>query len=135
MPRTSWLSSLSPVAGFLLDVRDGVRGGERIAGRGQPGRTRLHGDGTELVGEDVVQLPGQAGPVQVVRVPGGGGGDVPVGTRDLAQDQRSDRAGRTATAAEWSPRPARSAARVAASPPARAAPASSRAARRISGVP
>ncbi len=71
MPRTSLLSSVSPLAGFLLDGRYRFRCGLRVVGRGEPGSARLHGDGAELMGDDIMQLPGEAGPFQVVRVPGG----------------------------------------------------------------
>ena len=51
----------------------------------QPGRTRLNGDGAELMREHVVQLARETGPLGVMSQRGRRGGRVPVGRGDLTQ--------------------------------------------------
>ena len=75
-------------AGLPLD--GGYRGRRRlrVTGRCQPGCPGLDGDGAELVGYHVVQLPRQPGPFRILRVPGSGRGRIAVRTGDLAHAQR-----------------------------------------------
>jgi len=75
-------------AGLPLDGGYRDRRRLRVTGRCQPGCPGLDGDGAELVGHHVVQLPRQPGPFHILRVPGSGRGRIAVRTSDLAHAQR-----------------------------------------------
>jgi hypothetical protein len=75
-------------SGLPLDGGYRGRGRLRVTGRCQPGCPGLDGDGAELVGYHVVQLPRQPGPFHILRVPGSGRGRIAVRTSDLAHAQR-----------------------------------------------
>ena len=61
-----------------LESTDVRKSGVHFVGGTTDGRagTGLHGDGAELISDNIMKVPGQAGPFQLVRVPGGALGSI-----------------------------------------------------------